>query len=103
MGSCPYSGMGTVMGETLGESTEDTPYPPASPWGQRGLCEEAKPMLGLKGDKSWPSEGKQCSRQREKQIQRMVVADHSALKKLREIPSDWVATWEVGDKAAVVG
>lgn len=38
-----------------------------------------------------------------KKIQRMVVADHSALKKLREIPSDWVATWEVGDKAAVVG
>lgn len=66
MGSCPYSGMGTVMGETLGESTEDTRYPPASPWGQRGLCEEAKPMLGLKGDKSWPSEGKQCSRQKEK-------------------------------------
>lgn len=60
-------------------------------------------MLGLKGDKSWPSEGKQCSRQREKQIQRMVVRDHSALKKLREIPSDWVATWEVGDKAAAVG
>lgn len=55
---------------------------------REGSEEGTKPVLGLKGDRSWARGGRQCSRQR---VQRTRAGDHSALGELTP-----EAQWSVG-------